>query len=473
MKKFMLVLMFLSMQLFAEDHALVVGCCGEYKDKDSITLLKGTQNDAKKIYDILLERGVPKKNIDYLVESDATYHNITSKLKAKKKSNLDKGDTLYVFYSGHGTSVGDDSAFGRKLSSNQEILKRLNNSAGLIPYDFDLSDPKHTLVITSRDFKPTFQYLDAKGVNIVWIADACYVGNGHRDMAPQNPKKRQQLHNMDDAKKASLKKENSYYAQKANDPYKNLIFYGATLTANMTGEVKYKNQNRGAFSVEVEKCLNKKYQGANITNKDLKGCLERNFVPFVISSAIYPMDERLDDNVIMKAPKSVSVKPEKLLNFREKLFALQSQQVPLKINVSSTHAPELSLDTFCYGELLEINVKNKLDKEYVMAFTMDKEKRVIMLTPNKNTSIFSETDNVVEANVTEPFGKDKVKVFSTTNESLYHAISQFKDRQYGVLKDGDVQKVYEAFKKSGDFKSAYLEVKTVSTDVRTCRNGDL
>jgi len=474
MIKIVLGLMLLITLSCSQDHAVVIGCCSEYKEGSSINILKGTKNDAQHIYDILVERGILKKNIDLLVEQDATYHNITSKLKAKKKSNLQEGDTLYIYYSGHGTSVGDKSTFGKKLSSNKDILKRLNNSAGLIPYDFDLSDPLHTLIITSRDFKPIFQYLDAKGVNIVWIADACYVGNGHRSANPNQIKKRYKLNERLKQKQLlSLKKENNYYAKKNNQLYRNLIFFGATLTGNMTEEVYADNQYRGAFSVEVENCLNQKYSGQYITNRNLKECLERNFVPFMFSSAIYPIDNSLDNRVIIKAPKKSTIKREHLLNYRDKLFALQSKQAPLKMNISSLQAPSLALDTFCFGEELEVNISNKSENELVMAFTMDSEDRVIMLTPNKDTNRFNQTNKIVETNVTDPVGKDKVKVFTTTDKKLYNQISKFKNREQGVLKDKDVKQIYQALKQSGNFKTAYIEVTTVKTNVQTCRNGDL
>jgi hypothetical protein len=474
MKKLILGLSLLTSITLAEDHALIVGCCGQYKAQAGISLLKGTTNDAKHIYDILLDRGVQDKNIDYLVESDATYHNITSKLKAKNQNNLlNKGDTLYVYYSGHGTSVGDRSVFGKKLSSDQDLLNRLNNSAGLIPYDFDLNDPKHTLIITSRDFKPTFQSLDAKGVNIVWIADACYAGNAHRNLNPVNPKKLLQDYQLTEKAQKSLKKENNYHAKKDNKLYENLIFFGATLTANMTEEVNVNDEYRGAFSVQVENCLKKRYNNSNITNKNLKECLEKNFVPFMFSSATYPMDTRLDKQVIMKAPKKSTVKIEHLLNYRDKLFALQSKQSPLKMNISSSKSPSLALDTFCFGELLEINISNKVDDDLVMAFTMDSENRVIILTPNARTNRFSQTDKVVETNVSKPFGKDKVKVFTTTNKTLYQKIAKFKNNVKGLLKDKDVQEIYDALKQSGDFKAAYIEVSTVETDVNICRNEDI
>lgn len=473
MKKLILGLSLLTSITLAEDHALIVGCCGQYKAQAGISLLKGTTNDAKHIYDILVDRGVQSKNIDYLVNEEATYHNITSKLKAKKHSNLDKGDTLYVYYSGHGTSVGDQSAFGKKLSSDKDLLNRLNNSAGLIPYDFDLNDPKHTLIITSRDFKPTFQSLDAKGVNIVWIADACYVGNAHRSQNTANPKKRFQQTQLTEEAQKSLKKENDYHTKKNNGLYENLIFFGATLTANMTEEVNVDDKYRGAFSVQVENCLKKRYDSSQITNKNLKECLEKNFVPFMFSSAIYPIDTRLDNRVIMKAPKKSQIKTEHLLNYRDKLFALQSKQSPLKMNISSTKSPNLALDTFCFGELLEINISNKSDEEYVLAFTMDSENRVIMLTPNKTTNQFTRSKKIVETNVTEPFGKDKVKVFTTTNKKLYQEVAKFKNLDYGLLQDKNVQAIYDTLKNSGDFKAAYIEVTTVKTNVKICRNGDI
>ena len=473
MKHLILGLSLLTTLTLAQDHALIIGCCGQYKAQNKINLLRGTNNDAKHFYDILVDRGIKAENIDYLVDKNATYKNITSKLKAIKESNLKRGDTLYVYYSGHGTSTGDQSAFGKKLSSDEDLLKRLNNSAGLIPYDFDINDPIHTLIITSRDFKPIFQSLDSKGVNIVWIADACYVGNGMRSLNPFTTKK--VFHNYALPKKAqkSLKKENSYYAKKSNKLYENLIFFGATLTSNMTEEVNVDNEYRGAFSLQVEHCLKKRYGNSNITNKNLKECLAKNFVPFMFSSAIYPLGRRLDNRIIIKAPKKSEVDNKHLLNYRDKLFALQNNQPPLKLNISSTKTPNLVLDTFCFGESVEINISNKTKDEYVMAFSMDKENRVIILAPTSKTNRFSQTDKIVEANVTKPFGKDKVKVFTTTNPKLYQQIAKFKNVEHGLLVDKDIKEIYNALKNSGEFKTAYIEVNTIETDVNTCREGDV
>ena len=424
MKKYILLLTLLGNLGIAQDHAIIIGCCSEYMPSE-VRALKGTSNDAMHMRDILLDRGVQSQNIDYLVEKNATYKNITQKLKAKETSNLKKGDTLYVYYSGHGTSTGDNSAFGKSLRDNPNILERINNSAGLITYDFDLDNPEDTLIISSRDFKPTFKVLDNKGINIILMADACYVGNLTRSpgLSKEAEKSKYFSLNKKRESKESINKINNFYKIRNNTVYKNLIFYGASLTANMAEEDLEKS--RGKFSIALEGCMKKRYEGNYITNKNLKECLTRDYVPFAHSSSTYPIDSSLDNNIVIKAPQISSYRPPIFKEFRDKLFNLKSKHSPLKLKLSSTYDSSLAISILCKGESFEIKTTNKSDNEYVIAFTMDVRNRVIMLVPNSKTNEFSQTNNLVDGNTTEPFGRDKIKVFTTVDRYLYEKISKY------------------------------------------------
>ena len=465
-KTIIISLALLSTLGLAQDHALIIGCCSEYENPNSgIPTLRGTANDAKSMLDTLLKRGLKRANIDYLTERKATHKNIVSKLQAMTSSDLKAGDKLYLYYSGHGTSVGDRSDFGKKITSNKEILKRLNNSAGFIPYDFDLKNIEKTMIITSRDFKPTFKKLDGKGVQIVWIADACYAGNGYRSGANSHIKGT----NLNSKAKERVKKESQKYSSRGIR-YNHLIFFGATVTNMVTQEVDYLGKTRGAFSVEVEKCINKRYGTKNITNKNLKECLKKHFAPFAFSSAIYPIDKRLDKQIIIKAPRKSHNQSKPQKSFRDKLFALQSNKPALEMNIYSTYKPSLAINKFCNGEELAIDLKSK--KPYVMAFTKDRNGRVIMLKPDGDSKFNQKDIQIVKTVVQPPFGKDQVKVFTTNDANLYKKIYTYRSKKEGILSGGDIESIYKALAKSRNFQTAKVELESLSTNFKTCRRGD-
>ena len=458
MKKILMGLALVGSSLLAQNHALVIGCCSNYANA-GIPLLKGTTNDASHIRTILLERAVTPANLDYLVEKDANYKNITSKVKALESSDLEKGDTLYLYYSGHGTSADDRSDFGKKLSGNADLLQRLNNSTGLIPYDFNISKPNETLIITSRDLRPTFEKLDAKGINIVWIADACYAGNAFRSGATDSAK-RLNIHSKELAP--------STYTTAPN--YKHLLFYGATLTDIMTVETHYKGEYRGAFSVEVVNCLEKNYGKKEISNQDFKNCLENNYAPFAFSSSIYPIGNERASQVVIK----VSAKPMQTStatqNYKEKLFALQNNTASVKLNIYSEDAKDKAIDTFCMRERLNIDLEKRANN--VAVFTLDVNNKLIMLYPNSHTKRSHALSKIIQTDVQPPAGIDRVKIFTIQDQSVYDSIYQYKNRQDGVLSEAEAETIYNVLNKSKKFHTALVKVTTINTDIKQCLKGD-
>lgn len=458
MKKILISVAILGSSLIAQNHALVIGCCSEYLNS-GIPSLKGTKNDASHIKRILLERAVRPANLDYLVEKDANYKNITSKVKALEKSNLQKGDTLYVYYSGHGASADDRSAFGKKLSGDADILQRLNNSTGLIPYDFDISKPNKTLIITSRDLRPTFEKLDAKGINIVWIADACYAGNAYRSTTKHS------------AKRVNIDTKELQPSTLTMPPkYKHLLFYGATLTDIMTEETYYNDEYRGAFSVEVVNCLEKNYDKKQITNQDFKNCLENNYAPFIFSSSIYPIGNKRATQLVMKASAKHIQTNTAGLNYKEKLFTLQNNKPTLKLNIYSDDAQDKVIDTFCMREILNIDLAHKANN--VVAFTLDINNKLIMLYPNSNTKKSYALSKIIQTEVQPPAGVDKVKIFTLQDQSVYDTIFKYKNKQEGALSEFEAEKIYKALKKSKLFSTALVKVTTIDTDIKQCLKGD-
>ncbi len=458
MKHILILLILWTTNTVAQNHALVIGCCSKYID-DNLALLKGTSNDAKHIKRILLERAVSSENMDYLVEQNATYKNITSKVKALENSSLKKGDTLYMYYSGHGTSAQDRSVFGNKLADDEDILNRLNNSTGLIPYDFDMKNPNDTLIITSRDIRPTFERLDKRGINIVWIVDACYAGNADRSTAGSSVKR---------VNLNTKELQPSTYLTAPN--YKHLLFYGATLTDIMTEELWYKNEYRGEFSVAVVNCLEKNYGKAKIRNKDFKHCLESDYDPFVFSSAIYPTDNQREEQVIIKASSNPIQETKNALNHKEKLFALKNGKAVLKLNIYSSDDENRAVDTFCMEERLSIDLKERVPN--VVAFTLDIENKLIILYPNKDSYRANALHKIIKTDVCPPAGEDRIKVFTIQDDKIYDSIFKYRTKREGVLSEAEAEIIYNLLHESNAFHSALVKVTTVDTNIRQCLKGD-
>ena len=464
LKKTLLTLLLIISFSYAKDRALIIGCCSEYQYLQQSLSLQGTKNDAKHIYDILLSRGVKADNIDYILEKEATRNNIISKLSGVESSDLKLGDRFYIFYSGHGTSVGDRSRFGKKITKDKEVLKWLENSAGFITYDFNPKDIANTLLIAKRDFRPSFEKLDKRGVKVIWIADACYAGNSYRS-GENITNKFIKL----DPKLIAQAKQKIKREKKPSKLYNHLLFFGASLSTLPTQEIFYNNEKRGAFSVEIEKCLNEYYGEGVILNSDLKKCLKLNYANSQFEPSFYPTKDKKAKEIIIKAPLKAQIKIEKR-SFREKLFSLKSSKPLLDIEVKSLNSSSEIIKTFCNHEILSVDIKNKLLNSFVIAFTMDNQKRVIMLQPDKKN--LKQSSKIIKTEVQPPFGKDKIKIFTTTNREIYNIALGFSNRKYGLLSSSEIEIIYNSLAKDMDFRTANIEVKTIKRDIKYCLESD-
>jgi len=453
--KILVGLALFSSTLWAENHALIIGCCEKYPYVKA-TPLYGTQNDAKHIFDILVnERKVVKQsNTNYLIGENATFKNIKNSLKNLENSNLKAGDTLYMFYSGHGTSLSDKEFFNNKIKNHEKVVEWITNSAGFIPYDYNPKDVLNTLLISKRDFVPTFTKLDQRGVKIVWIADSCYVGNGDRSTENGNPAKAYKLDNS--LRERIMKITQRKY--KKVPKYKNLLFYGASISTLPTQEKFYKHESRGEFSVEVERCLNKKYPSSNITHEAFKKCLKSHYSSYNYQPSFSPNDGQQARQVVMPTTKQRQAQPTQ--SYKEQLFSLESSQALLEISIRPKwNNSEKPIKTFCKGETLKATLENH-DAKYVIAFSKDIHNKVIMLQPMKGKSFYGNT--LFEMDVTEPFGIDKLKVFTTNNYEIYRKVYAYSGRNKGVLSTGDIEEIYRVLVKNRDFKTINIDVSTSS-----------
>jgi uncharacterized caspase-like protein len=120
-------------------YAVVVGI-GKYRD-DRIPRLKYTTVDAESIYEILTDPqygNFPKSQVKLLLDEQATYNNIKSAIGTWLKRNARKGDTVIIFFAGHGAPEDEktywvtynaniDDLYGTALS-NDEIADMLDRT---------------------------------------------------------------------------------------------------------------------------------------------------------------------------------------------------------------------------------------------------------------------------------------------------------------------------------------------------------
>jgi len=148
---------------FAANHAIVIGI-SDYKDR-SIEDLRYAAADARAVREALIALcEVPDENIELLVGRSATKRNIEAAFT--RVSQLDKPeDTVFLYYSGHGSFVRDadgDEADGDHLDET------------LLPYDA-VRGREDTQIIDDI-FGYWISRLDSRSVIV--LLDACHSG-GH------------------------------------------------------------------------------------------------------------------------------------------------------------------------------------------------------------------------------------------------------------------------------------------------------
>jgi WD40 repeat protein len=133
-------------------RALVIGI-GTYRDKN-IRKLEYSESDASKFVDALTDTqigNIPKENVTTLIGSNATQNTINTKIK-KLAGQTKTGETLIVYFSGHGTPSSDGEAW-------------------LLPWDADQDDLPSSVVSLS-----SLQATRTEGGNLILILDSCFSG---------------------------------------------------------------------------------------------------------------------------------------------------------------------------------------------------------------------------------------------------------------------------------------------------------
>lgn len=153
--------------VYAKNIALLVGV-GQYANP-KMTRLIGPPEDLRALRERLVQRmGFQADDIQTLQDSAATREGILAALDdLMARSNA--GDNVLIYYSGHGTSAGD----------NANALDLPHATGAWIPHDVAFSSRsamRDSVLVGRRDLLPRLQRLDDGGRFVLVLTDSCYSG---------------------------------------------------------------------------------------------------------------------------------------------------------------------------------------------------------------------------------------------------------------------------------------------------------
>jgi len=157
-----------------KDYVLIIAV-GKFA-KSTLYQKMDLSQDVATIKNALITKTLRDKHeIKELINEKATRANIIQSVK-EISQKLTSNDRFYFYYSGHGTAPSDP-ALWKHLNAIKGNRNFLNDTAALIPYDFDEKNLEKTLLIGSRDLQPLFRAIDEKVLEAMIIIDACYSEN--------------------------------------------------------------------------------------------------------------------------------------------------------------------------------------------------------------------------------------------------------------------------------------------------------
>jgi hypothetical protein len=153
----------------ARNVALLVAV-GQFRDPALKSFeLKGPAIDIDSVQQTLTTQwGFAPADVLALRDQEATRERILAEISALEKRTV-KGDTVLIYFSGHGTSANaDDNSFDLPYATG-----------AWVPYDLDYSSlpaANKSLVVGRRDLVPRLKRLDEGGRWVVVVSDSCYSG---------------------------------------------------------------------------------------------------------------------------------------------------------------------------------------------------------------------------------------------------------------------------------------------------------
>ena len=164
-----LLLCFCAATAPAKNAALLIGV-GQFKDPELKTNeLLGPAHDIEAVSQTLTGQwNFAPADVRTLRDTEATHERILSEI-ASMEQRTAPGDTLLIYFSGHGTSANaDENAFDLPYATG-----------AWVPYDVDLdtvASVQRSLIIGRRDLVRRLKRLDESGRFVVVVSDSCYSG---------------------------------------------------------------------------------------------------------------------------------------------------------------------------------------------------------------------------------------------------------------------------------------------------------
>jgi caspase domain-containing protein/uncharacterized protein DUF4384 len=167
----------------ARNVALLIAV-GQFSDPVMKThQLLGPPLDLDSMQHALTERwGFKPSDVVALQDQAATHARVLNEI-AGLEQRSSPGDTLLIYFSGHGTSANDNG--------NNFALPY--DTGAWVPYDLDYSSTEgvqRSLIIGHRDLLPRLQRLDQSGRWVVVISDSCYSGQVVRSFGETHSRSR-------------------------------------------------------------------------------------------------------------------------------------------------------------------------------------------------------------------------------------------------------------------------------------------
>ncbi len=269
------LLLCLSTNTFATNKALLIGVSSYQGKYDQ---LEGPEYDVSALKKTLQQHwGFKSVNIKTLVNYDATRENILKELTALK-DNAQANDQIFIYFSGHGTSVYD-----KKSPQGPAGLPSLySNSGAIVPYGYlkkglDKQSVINSLIIGKRDLRPIFLELDKKQAHVFMAFDSCFSGSANRGQLNSLPSRTPKIN----VNSYDEEDEDMGYPvimqQSEPYPYHNIVFFSAASPKEKAKDIpRYSlsknstldNEPHGAFTDALLRGMSGKLN--TDTNKDGK-----------------------------------------------------------------------------------------------------------------------------------------------------------------------------------------------------------
>lgn len=161
-------------------HTLQIAI-NHYHPDSGVSSLSGCENDIQNMTAYLESRfSKDQINARVLINEKATYENIVKHLGEAHLLKAEKGDLVFIQYSGHGAREGAAPEFAKYAPEGKQETWVCYDSR--LPGHYDLAD-KELAVLIER--------ISNKGAEVILLFDCCHAGSGTRSLDRQLGKSRQ------------------------------------------------------------------------------------------------------------------------------------------------------------------------------------------------------------------------------------------------------------------------------------------